>query len=102
VSLEPIDERLVEAIQILDAQELTYAGIRRALRPLAARLGISTPAYTTVRRIAITERCIADAKTEAAEKIVAKVLQGRLPTPYELERLREARLYSELVRTLVP
>jgi len=57
MGLEAIDQRLVEAIQILDSRGLPYAEIRRALR---------------------------------------------LPTPYELERLREARQYSELVRTLVP
>jgi hypothetical protein len=102
MGLQPVDERLVQAILVLDAQEVSYADIRRALRPLAGRLGLHAPAYTTVRRIAITERCIADARTEAVEQILAKLLQGRLPTSYELERLREARLYSELLRALVP
>ena len=102
MGLQPTDERLVEAIQILDSRGFSYADIRRALRPLATQLGAPQPAYTTVRRIAIVERSVADAKTEAAEKIDAKLLQGRLPTPYELGRLREARQHSELIRTLVP
>ena len=102
MGLEPVDKRVVEAIAILDARGLSYADIRRALRPLARHLGTPAPSYTTVRRIAITERTIADATTEATEQIVAKLLQGRLPSAHELERLREARQYSELVRTLVP
>lgn len=102
MGLEAIDRRLVEAIQILDSRGLRYAEIRRALGPVAKRLGVPAPAYTTVRRIAITERTIADTNTEAVDQILTKLLQGRLPTPYELEQLREARQYSELVRTLVP
>jgi hypothetical protein len=102
MGLRPVDERLVQAIRILDAQEVPYADIRRALRPLAGRIGTDAPAYTTVRRIAITERSVSDTRTEAIEQIVAKLLRGRLPTPYELEQLREARLYAELVRALAP
>jgi hypothetical protein len=102
MGLAPIDERLVEAIQVLDAGGLSYADIRRALRPLARRLGQTPPAYTTVRRIAIVERTAVDVTTEAADRIVGKLLQGRFPTPHELDRLREARRYSELIRALVP
>ena len=102
MGLEAIDRRLVDAIQILDSRGLRYAEIRRALGPVANRLGVPAPAYTTVRRIAITERTIADTNTEAVDQILTKLLQGRLPTPYELEQLREAHQYSELVRTLVP
>ena len=99
---QPVDKRVVEAIAILDARGLSYADVRRALRPLARRLGVAAPSYTTVRRIAITERTVVDARTEATEQIVAKLLQGRFPSAYELECLREASHYSELVRTLVP
>jgi hypothetical protein len=99
---QPVDKRVVEAIAVLDARGLSYADVRRALRPLARRLGVAAPSYTTVRRIAITERTIVDARTEATEQIVAKLLQGRFPSAYELECLREASHYSELVRTLVP
>ena len=102
MGLEAIDRRLVEAIQILDSRGLRYAEIRRALGPVAKRLGVPAPAYTTVRRIAITERAIADTNTKAVDQILRKLLQGRLPSPYELEQLREAHQYSELVRTLVP
>jgi hypothetical protein len=102
MGLEAVDQRLVEAIQILDSRGLRYAEIRRALWPVANRLGVPAPAYTTVRRIAITERTIADTTTEAVDQILTKLLQGRFPTPYKLEQLREARQYSELVRTLVP
>jgi hypothetical protein len=99
---QPVDKRVVEAIAVLDARGLSYADVRRALRPLARRLGVAAPSYTTVRRIAITERTIVDARTEATEQIVAKLLQGRFPSAYELECLREASHYSDLVRTLVP
>lgn len=102
MGLQPVDKRVVESIAILDARGLSYADIRRALRQLARRLTVPAPSYTTVRRIAITERTIADARTDATEQIVAKLLQGRLPSAYELECLREARQYSQLVRTLVP
>ena len=102
MGLQPVDSRVVEAIQVLDARGLSYADIRRALRPLAKRLGMPPPSYTTVRRIAITERSVVDVRTEAADRILAKLLQGRLPSPNELDHLREARQYSELVRTLVP
>lgn len=100
MGLEAIDRRLVDAIQILDSRGLRYAEIRRALGPVANRLGVPAPAYTTVRRIAITERTIADTNSEAVDQILTKLLQGRLPTPYELDQLREAHQYSELVRTL--
>jgi hypothetical protein len=102
MGLQAVDERVAEAIAILHGRGLSYADVRRALRPLARRLGVAAPSYTTVRRIAITERIIADARAEATERIVAKLLQGGFPSPYELECLREARHYSELVRTLVP
>jgi hypothetical protein len=101
MGLEPIDERLVEAIQVLDASGVSYAEIRRALRPLARRIGQTAPAYTTVRRIAIVERSAVDETSEAVDRIVGKLLQGRFPTPHELDRLREARRHSELIRTLV-
>jgi hypothetical protein len=99
---QPVDKRVVEAIAILDARGLSYADVRRALRPLARRLGVAAPSYTTVRRIAITERTVVDARTEATEQIVPKLLQGHFPSAYELECLREASHYSDLVRTLVP
>ena len=96
----PLDPRLVEAIGALDAAGCSYAEIRRALGALARRLAVAQPAYTTVRRIAITERTIADAKTAAWERVAVKLLQGRVPTPLEVERLREARRYSDLARAL--
>jgi hypothetical protein len=100
VGRQALDPRLVEAIGALDAAGCSYAEIRRAVRSLARRIAVPQPAYTTIRRIAITERTIADAKTEAWERIAAKLLQGRVPTPLELERLREAQRYSELARAL--
>lgn len=100
MGMQPLDPRLVEAIGVLNAAGCTYAEIRRALGPLARQIGIPQPAYTTVRRIAITAQAIADAETEAWEQIAAKLLQGRVPTPAELERFGEARRYSALVHAL--
>jgi hypothetical protein len=102
MGMERVDARLVEAIGLLDARGFSYAEIRRVLSPLAARFAVPRPSYTTVRRIAITERTAVDAKTEAWETVLAKLLTGRVPTPHELASLREAKTYSELVRTLVP
>jgi hypothetical protein len=100
--MHPLDRRIVDAICVLGARGVPYAELRRMLAPLARKIASPLPAYTTVRRIAITERAAADAKTEAVEQILVKLLQGRPPTPYELQRLREAHLYANLIRTLAP
>jgi hypothetical protein len=80
----------VEAIAELDPT-LSYAELRRALIPLAAELGIPRPSYAEVRRIAIEERAYARAVGDAVDPIVAKLLAGRLPSPYDLHRLAETR-----------
>ena len=100
MAMHPLDQRIIDAIRVLAGRGTSYAEIRRAVAPLASRLSCPLPAYTTVRRIAITERAVADAKTEALERILTKLLQGRPPSPYELESLREAELYANLIRTL--
>jgi hypothetical protein len=102
VGREPLDNRLVEAIGALRGQKLGFAEIRRELHPLARKLGVEVPSYTTVRRVAIVEGEVAEVWQEAWEPIILKLLRGRIPTPAEVYRLQEARLHSELVRTLWP
>ena len=85
----------VEAIAELDPT-LSYAELRRALIPLAAELGVPRPSYAEVRRIAIEERAYARALENAVDPIVVKLLTGRLPTPYDLDRVREARQARDL------
>lgn len=90
--MHALDERLVDTICALDARGFSYADIRRALLPVARRAGVAPPSSTTVRRVAITERAAAEATSKAVDQIAAKLLQGRVPTVYELDELREARL----------
>ena len=52
----PVHTEFVLALRVLDAFGMPYAEAWRLLRPVAARLGIPRPSYSTVRRIVIAER----------------------------------------------
>ena len=46
----PVHPEFVLALRVLDAFGMPYAEAWRLLRPVAARLGIPRPSYSTVRR----------------------------------------------------
>ena len=90
--MQPLDPRIVAAIEILAADGCSYAEIRRALAPAAHRAGVPRPAYTTVRRIAREHRRIRRVRGAATSPVLEKLLAGRLPSLYEVGRLRESYL----------
>ena len=49
----PVHPGFVLALRVLDALGMPYAEAWRLLRPVAARLGIPRPSYSSVRRIVI-------------------------------------------------
>lgn len=97
--MQPLDPRVVAAIDVLAAAGYSYAEIRRAIAPAASRAGVPRPAYTTVRRLAREHRDVRRARRTAASPVLEKLLAGRLPSLYELERLRESFLEAPAPRS---
>jgi hypothetical protein len=79
----PLDPRLADAIARLARRGVGAAEIRRRVGPLAARLKVQRPSYSTVRRIVAAEK----ARPRPAVRIspLDSLVQGRVPTPRELE-----------------
>lgn len=49
------------------------------LRPVAARLGISRPSYSSVRRVLIAERERKRRRADELDRVLADLLAGRFP-----------------------
>jgi hypothetical protein len=75
----PVHPEFVLALRIVDALGLPYAEAWRMLRPVAARLGVPRPSYSTVRRIVISERERKKQNAEALDLLLADLLKGRFP-----------------------
>jgi hypothetical protein len=97
-----VTERLHPKLE-RDVVRLARAGvgaaeIRRRLIPAAERLGVARPGYTAVRELVAEVR--ADRVYEHWEPTASpldSLAKGRMPTPYELEQVRERRLRNRLV-----
>lgn len=77
--LPPVHPEFVLALRILDAVGLPYAEAWRLLRPVAARLGIPRPSYSSVRRIVIAERERKQQNADQLDRLLADLFSGRLP-----------------------
>ena len=75
----PVHREFVLALRIIDAMGMPYADAWRALRPVAARLGIPRPSYSSVRRIVIAERACKQRNADELDMLLADLLSGRVP-----------------------
>ena len=75
----PVHPDFVIALRILDALGLPYAEAWRMLRPVAVRLGIPRPSYSTVRRVVIAERARKRRNAEDLDQLLADLFAGRFP-----------------------
>mgnify|MGYP003527699828 CR=1 FL=1 len=69
----------VLALRVLDAFGMPYAESWRLLRPVAARLEIPRPSYSSVRRIVIAERKRKRDNAELLDVLLADLFTGRFP-----------------------
>ena len=72
----------VLALRVLDAFGMPHASAWRLLRPVAARLGIPRPSYSTVRRIVIVERGRKRENAELLDVLLSDLFTGRFPTRF--------------------
>jgi hypothetical protein len=75
----PVHREFVLALRVLDAVGMPYAGAWRLLRPVAARLGIPRPSYSSVRRIVIADRARKRRNADDLDRFLADVLVGKVP-----------------------
>lgn len=75
----PVHREFVLALRVLDAFEMPYADAWRLLRPVAARLGIPRPSYSTVRRIVIAERARKRQNADDLDLLLSDLFRGRFP-----------------------
>ena len=78
----PVHPEFVLALRILDAFGMPYAEAWRLLRPVAARLGIPRPSYSTVRRTVIAERRRKNENVELLDVLLADLFIGRFSTRF--------------------
>ena len=75
----PVHREFVQALRILDAFGMPYAEAWRLLRPVAARLGVPRPSYSSVRRILIAERERKRRRADDLDRLLADLFAGRFP-----------------------
>jgi hypothetical protein len=75
----PVHREFVLALRIIDAMGLPYAEAWRALRPVAARLGVPRPSYSSVRRIVIAERIRKSRHADELDMLLGDLFRGRFP-----------------------
>lgn len=75
----PVHREFVLALRVLDAFEMPYAEAWRLLRPVAARLGVPRPSYSTVRRVVIAERERKRRRADELDRLLADLFSGRFP-----------------------
>ena len=74
-----VHREFVLALRVLDAFGMPYAEAWRLLRPVAARLGIPRPSYSSVRRILIAERERKRMRADELDRLLADLFSGRFP-----------------------
>lgn len=75
----PVDGEFILALRVLDAFGMPYAEAWRLLRPVAARLGIPRPSYSSIRRILIAERERKLRRADELDRLLADLFAGRFP-----------------------
>jgi hypothetical protein len=74
-----VHREFVLALRVLDAFGMPYAEAWRLLRPVAARLGVPRPSYSSVRRIVITERERKRRNSDELDRLLADLFTGGFP-----------------------
>jgi hypothetical protein len=74
-----VHPEFVLALRILDAVGMPYAEAWRLLRPVAARLGIPRPSYSSVRRIMMAERERKRRHADELDRLLSDLFAGRAP-----------------------
>ena len=69
----------VVALRVLDSDGLPYAEALRQLVPVARRLGIPRPSYSSVRRFLVDERRRKAVRTERLERVLVDLSRGMAP-----------------------
>lgn len=77
----------VLALRVIDAFGLPYAEAWRCLRPVAARLGVPRPSYSSVRRIVLTERERKRRHADELDLLLRDLLLGRFPLVFVEHKL---------------
>jgi hypothetical protein len=75
----PVHAEFVRALRILDAFGMPYAEAWRLLRPVAARLGVPRPSYSSIRRILVAERERKRNNADDLDRLLADLFAGRFP-----------------------
>ena len=75
----PVQHEFVLALRILDAFGMPYADAWRLLRPVAARIGVPRPSYSTVRRLVIAERERKRRNADDLDLLLSDLFRGRFP-----------------------
>jgi len=75
----PVHPEFARALRILDAFGMPYAEALRMLVPVAIRLGIPRPSYSTVRRILIAERERKRRHADELDVLLGDLFAGRSP-----------------------
>ena len=91
----PVNSEFVLALRVLDAFGMPYAEAWRLLRPVAARLGIPRPSYSSVRRIVIAERRRKQENAELLDLILADLFTGRFPYRFVEHKVAGARGWED-------
>jgi hypothetical protein len=83
----PVHQEFVLALRVIDAFGLPYAEAWRCLRPVAARLGVPRPSYSSVRRIVIAERIRKRRHADELDLLLRDLLLGRFPLVFVEHKL---------------
>ena len=86
-----VHREFVLALRVIDAFGLPYAEAWRCLRPVAARLGVPRPSYSSVRRIVIAERARKLRHRDELDLLLRDLLRGRFPTAFVEHKLMGVR-----------
>jgi hypothetical protein len=70
------------ALWILSGTDVSAAEALRKLTPVANRIGMPRPSYSTVRRLLIAQRARRRRRREVLEPILVDLIVGRFPNPY--------------------
>jgi hypothetical protein len=86
----PIDPAFSSTLRVLASARVHHAEAWRQLIPVAERIRKPRPSYPTVRRHLRREQLRAERRAEAVERVLGSLLQGRVPSVWALEELRQA------------
>jgi hypothetical protein len=74
-----VHPEFILALRVLDAFGMPHAEAWRLLRPVAERLGVPRPSYSSVRRIVIADRRRKAQNAEFLDVLLSDLFTGRFP-----------------------